>query len=252
MTGQAFVLYSRLHLVLSNRSRLRLLFWMIVLNFFILHLPTTVLTFGSNGNIQVEAFASAYTIMEKIQMTGFCIQEAILSGVYLYESAKFLKNDEIRKSRRILHQLIAINIAIVLMDIMLLCLEYAGLYILEIIIKGLVYSIKLKLELAILGQLINYVRRPPPVMLNVIHSGNNKTADEERMESIDDIGMANRPSKAIHFARIIRTHTANSQHIEFRKSSSHTFSGGGTWQRRVCIILDLCSWAKTGTGVYTG
>ena len=43
VTGQALVLYSRLHLVLRNRKKLRLVLIMIVTDLFILHIPTTIL-----------------------------------------------------------------------------------------------------------------------------------------------------------------------------------------------------------------
>src|ERR1700733_4858911 len=49
---------------------------------------------------------------------------------------------------------------IILIDLSLLGLEYANLYILEIVIKGVVYSVKLKLEFAILGKLVQYVQNP--------------------------------------------------------------------------------------------
>ena len=137
-------------------------------------------------------------------MTGFCIQETILSGIYLWESAKFLKNDDIRKSRRILHQLIWINVLIILMDLSLLSLEYAGLYILEIVIKGVVYSIKLKLEFAILGKLVEYVRAPPAVLLNPLHGQSaNRLPDDDGRDDSFSKNIPPRPN-GMH-SRILRT-----------------------------------------------
>ncbi|KAI7526393.1 hypothetical protein KC331_g16988, partial [Hortaea werneckii] len=46
-------------------------------------------------------------------------------------------------------------------DLGLLGLECASLYILETLLKGIVYSIKLKLEYAILGKLVNFVGGRP-------------------------------------------------------------------------------------------
>ena len=46
VTGQAVVLYSRLHLVVVDRRKVRWVLYMIIVNFFILHIPTTVLTYG--------------------------------------------------------------------------------------------------------------------------------------------------------------------------------------------------------------
>lgn len=56
-----------------------------------------------------------------------------------------------------MEQLILINIIIVIMDLGLLGLVSASLYILETLVKGIVYSIKLKLEFAILGKLVKFV-----------------------------------------------------------------------------------------------
>jgi hypothetical protein len=160
VTGQSVVLYSRLHLILLNEKLLRQILWMIIIDAVILHIPTTVLTFGSNAATNTATFVRGYNVMEKIQMTGFCVQEFIISGIYLWETAKFLRTDDQPKSRKTLYQLFYINMIIILMDLSLLGLEYANLYILEIVIKGMVYSVKLKLEFAILGKLVQYVRTP--------------------------------------------------------------------------------------------
>jgi hypothetical protein len=43
------------------------------------------------------------------------------------------------------------------MDVALLCIEYASFLILETALKGVFYSVKLKLEFAILGRLVKFV-----------------------------------------------------------------------------------------------
>lgn len=57
-----------------------------------------------------------------------------------------------------MYLLVTINIVIILLDVGLLSIEYASLLILETILKGVFYSIKLKLEFAILGRLVSFVR----------------------------------------------------------------------------------------------
>ena len=161
VTGQSFVLYSRLHLIVLHEKLLRRILWMIIVDAIILHIPTTVLTFGSNASTDTAQFVHGYNVMEKIQMTGFCIQEFIISGIYLWECVKYLRTDEQVKSRKTIYELFYINMLIIMMDLSLLGLEYANLYILEIIIKGAVYSVKLKLEFAILGKLVQYVKQLP-------------------------------------------------------------------------------------------
>jgi len=73
VTGQSVVLYSRLHLVLRNRTILRAIVWMIIIDAVILHIPTTVMYFGSTyaGHPSMDRFNAAYKVYEKLQMTGF-------------------------------------------------------------------------------------------------------------------------------------------------------------------------------------
>lgn len=158
VTGQAVVLWSRLHLVVTGQRGDRILKWtkwMIIIDAIILHIPTTVLTVGSNASLQV--YVSGYNVMEKIQMCGFFVQEIILSSIYIIETIKILKSSIQDSTRRLMYQLIAINVLIIVMDLGLLGLEAASLYILETIVKGFIYSLKLKLEFAILSKLVQFV-----------------------------------------------------------------------------------------------
>ncbi|KAL4933688.1 uncharacterized protein BDV17DRAFT_65493 [Aspergillus undulatus] len=158
VTGQAIVLYSRLHLVVPNKVVLRRVLAMIIINVIILHFPTTVLTYGSNLASGRRGYINGYNVMEKIQMTGFCIQEFVLSALYIWETTRMLRLDPDRGKRKIMYQLVAINLIIILMDIGLLVVEYMDYYIMETMIKGVVYSVKLKLEFAVLGKLVFLVR----------------------------------------------------------------------------------------------
>lgn len=159
VTGQSLVLYSRLHLVLSNPRVLRRVLAMIIVDAVALHLPTTVLTFGSNlaPKNSRGPYIKGYNMMEKIQMTGFCIQEFVISGLYIWETVRMIRLDPDRSKRRIQYQLIIINLVIIGMDVGLLVAEYKNFYIMETMLKGAVYSIKLKLEFAVLGKLIHLV-----------------------------------------------------------------------------------------------
>lgn len=154
---------------------------MIVVNGTILHSITTVLTFASNSNhlspTTLQRFVNGYSIMEKIQMVGFFIQELILSVIYIREAIRLLKlcetiQDDVRSLddggvhghlrnanvRKTMYQLLAINVIIIVMDLALLSVEFANLYLIETTLKGVVYSIKLKLEFAVLGRLVQFVR----------------------------------------------------------------------------------------------
>lgn len=67
VTGQAFVLYSRLHLVVRNQRTLRIVLWMIIFNAFALHVPTIVFTYGSNSP-DANAWTGDFNVMERIQV----------------------------------------------------------------------------------------------------------------------------------------------------------------------------------------
>ncbi|KAF2159033.1 hypothetical protein M409DRAFT_30451 [Zasmidium cellare ATCC 36951] len=165
ITGQALVLWSRLHLIVTGVKGERILFytkWMIIIDAIILHIPTTVLTFGSNGDLATDRFEVGYNIMEKIQMIGFFLQEVTLSSIYIAETFRILRTSLQPGTRKTMHQLIFINVVIIILDLGLLGLECASLYILETLLKGIVYSIKLKLEFAILSKLVKFVGGSKP------------------------------------------------------------------------------------------
>src|SRR5215469_15439554 len=80
-----------------------------------------------------------YNVMEKVQMTAFCIQEFTISSVYVYETRRLLKpseNFQKERTRRVMRNLIYVNVLLILMDITLLCTEYANLYEIQIALKG--------------------------------------------------------------------------------------------------------------------
>lgn len=45
--------------------------YMIIIDAIILHVPTTVLAFGSNGDIGTTTFVRGFSIYKKVQMVGF-------------------------------------------------------------------------------------------------------------------------------------------------------------------------------------
>ncbi|RHZ65896.1 hypothetical protein CDV55_106376 [Aspergillus turcosus] len=173
VTGQSIVLYSRLHLVLRNPRILRRVLTLILVDAVIFHIPTTVLTYGSNiaGPDTRSVYIRGYKVMEKIQMTGFCLQEFLISGLYIWETIRMLRLDPDRGKRKIMYQLVAINLIIILMDLGLLVVEYMNKYIMETMIKGVIYSIKLKLEFAVLGKLVylvhNHVWKADPAAVGI-------------------------------------------------------------------------------------
>lgn len=69
ITGQAVVLWSRLHLIVSGQRGDRILQWtkyMIITNVLILHVPTSIMAAGAQGTIRTTTFARGYNIIEKV------------------------------------------------------------------------------------------------------------------------------------------------------------------------------------------
>ncbi|KAF7718618.1 Uncharacterized protein PECH_006348 [Penicillium ucsense] len=153
VTGQSFVLYSRLHLVQENRRILRMVKGMIIANVFLLHVPTTALTFAANL-LQTPTAVAGYKVMEKIQLTGFCVQEVIISSFYMWKTNRMLRDNSDPGSRKTVLQLLAVNVSCILMDIALMVIEFNNLYLYQTTLKATLYSVKLKLEIAVLGKLV--------------------------------------------------------------------------------------------------
>lgn len=157
--GQSIVLYSRLHLVIRSDKVLRFVLWLIIFDAVILLIPTTVLTFCT-AYIAALPMVRGYNVMERMQLAWFCAQEIVISGIYITETVKLLRMmpDKDRRRARIMYELLAINLVIILLDICLLVVEYVGYYSLQTTLKSMVYSIKLKLEFGVLGKLVTLVQ----------------------------------------------------------------------------------------------
>jgi hypothetical protein len=158
VTGQSVVLYSRLHLIYrSSADRGRWVLYMIIFNAIICHIPTTVLTYGSNST-HSEPYLRPYMIYEKFQVTVFFIQEVIISGLYVYKTAQILRSEGSirgRNGRTVMNHLIWVNVMVIVLDITLISLEYADFYNVQIVYKAAVYSVKLKMEFSILNRLLD-------------------------------------------------------------------------------------------------
>lgn len=157
VTGQSLVLYSRLHLIFWNKFWLRVVLGMIITNAIVLHLPIIVLMYGSNSSPD-NAFIQPYMVYEKVQVTVFCLQELIISGIYIKACSSLFNTQSTlhhKSTKRMRRHLLLVNVIIILLDIPILALEYADLYDLQTAYKAIVYSVKLKLEFNILNQLVD-------------------------------------------------------------------------------------------------
>ncbi|CAI6335800.1 unnamed protein product [Periconia digitata] len=158
VTGQAFVLYSRLHIVFSKgyKKLLRTILAMIIFNGVCLHGTTSLVAFKSNlgPKSSTKGWERAYNVVEPVQMSIFAAQELALSGLYIWKALDMLMTSDRVRSRGVMRQLFFINVIIILLDIGLLATEFAGKHVVQQTLKGVVYSLKLKLELSILNKLV--------------------------------------------------------------------------------------------------
>lgn len=165
VTGQSMVLFSRMHLLVRDKRILRTTLACIVINAIIGHVPTSIVLYGSNSP-HPDRWLEPYAIMERIHVTIFFLQELAISAIYIVATTRLLRDKSrsmssskgSRSARRFLTHLIKINVMVVVLDITILALEYAGLYVIQTAYKGMVYSVKLKLEFSILNSLVEMTR----------------------------------------------------------------------------------------------
>lgn len=115
-------------------------------------------------------------------MTIFFIQETSMNAVYIWKARKLLHSSSIlsspgaSKNILVLHHLIFSNLLVIVLDAVLLGIQFASFFHLQGSFKPLVYGIKLKVEFAILNRLVQSVQRE------------RKELQRERKESGDGSG----------------------------------------------------------------
>lgn len=168
---QSLVLYSRLGLIVESINVLKAVKWMIIIVGAILFPLVIVFDFGSTYE-KSPSFAAGYFYIEHIQITGFTIQELIISGIYVWKTIALLKVLSKPHTRNMIWQLLTINVIIVGMDILIIVLQYKHLQLYQESIKAFVYSVKLKLELNVLSKLVDLVgnQRQQSMTLNMFET----------------------------------------------------------------------------------
>ncbi|KAJ4368390.1 hypothetical protein N0V83_006747 [Neocucurbitaria cava] len=158
VVSQSVVLYSRLNLVLKNAKVSRYVLIMIITNSIIFGGGTVILSLIARHPGMVDKLSKANLIWDKIQLAAFFIQETVIGLLYIRETAAHLKNMSLlgtnkKTTRRNLRHLILVNVFIIVLDISLIGLCYAGFFFLQGFYKVGVYAIKLRTEFTILNQL---------------------------------------------------------------------------------------------------
>lgn len=135
VTGQSIVLYSRLHLVVQA-PWVKWILVMIICNALVLHTTTGVLTFLTNLASNPQPWLGPYSVVERVQVTIFFLQEVVLSGIYIWKTTVMLRsegplfnrreNARGDRGRKVLMHTIGINFVIICLEITLLGLEFSG------------------------------------------------------------------------------------------------------------------------------
>ncbi|KAK4540294.1 hypothetical protein LTR36_009606 [Oleoguttula mirabilis] len=161
ITGQSLVLYSRLSVMFmgEHQNVQKAMKWTIIVDALLNHTITIILTFGNAYASPHATWNRAFNIQHKFGRTCFTIQELVLSGLYIWRAVSFLRNSAMLNDKKrmvlVMWQLIAINVIIEGLDIYVLYQEFAANHPVRQMIKVVVYSIKLKLEFAVLSQLVD-------------------------------------------------------------------------------------------------
>lgn len=135
VTGQSIVLYSRLHLVVQAHW-VRWVLVYIIVDGVVLHGVTGVLTFLVNCSDNPAPYIPIYSIVEKIQVSLFFVQECVLSGIYIWKTSEMLrsegplfnanKNARGSRGRKVLVHTLLMSAFIIVLDITTLGLEFKG------------------------------------------------------------------------------------------------------------------------------
>lgn len=153
--GQSVVLYSRMHLVCHNQEVILFIRNLIIVTTILLVPPVIITDFGTVYTTAM-SWTTAFKIIDRLQLTWFSVQECAISSVYIIETIKIIRVYPKNKQRtKIFFELLTVNAICILMDITLVVLQYLDFYFMQILVKSFVYSIKLKLEFAVLGTLVS-------------------------------------------------------------------------------------------------
>jgi hypothetical protein len=158
--GQSLVLYSRLHLVVPDASRIRWVLYMIIFTTVTLGVPLFTLAMGANSKHAAD-FLPSFEIYDKVQIVAISVQEMIISLIYIFRTMKLLGGDCGRRRgslRKLLIHLIIVNVVVLMFDITLIAVQFSGHYEIQTTYKTAIYSIKLKIEFSVLNRLVSLIQ----------------------------------------------------------------------------------------------
>ncbi|KAJ5101076.1 hypothetical protein N7456_007128 [Penicillium angulare] len=132
--------------------------WMIIINAVVLHIPMSILFLGVGQGYS--HFIRVAAIYDRIQLTAFCIQDLVLCGSYIRSAVRIMKSIMALRDcaeRRIMIHLALVNAFVLFLNLLLPIAEYKFHFI-QISLKAVVYSIKLKLVFTVLNRLRSLIK----------------------------------------------------------------------------------------------
>jgi hypothetical protein len=156
-TGFSMVLWSRLGLVVRDRRILSGTLVIIVLDAILLHTPIIIFSFGLSTPSYLTWLPYMAT-MERIQITGFTVQDLALSTFYTFTSAKLLNIRYTSQRRNLFMALVFAQGFGFVADMVMVVLDYEDMFTLKASLHPFIYAVKLKIEFLVLNQLSCVVR----------------------------------------------------------------------------------------------
>jgi MFS family permease len=157
LLGYLLVLWSRLHLVIGHKPRL--LKGILVLVIFS-SLTSAAITFAIGYGLDYRHPKSFYVrkLVHSIQGFVFAAQETIISGVYIYQTARFLKSGYAFRVRKIVGTLVIIQFVCIGLNAGFIVISYTKGVRLAAVFQPMEITIKLRLEFVVLNQLKSLVK----------------------------------------------------------------------------------------------
>ena len=161
-TAQSLVLYSRLHLVMRNQKIQRYVLYMIVSTIFTLVLPHAILmwpAYNTSDHHMSSLWSPREAIVQRYTQLRYMVTESIISGLYIWSLAPLLRLKSNVRQRRVMIDLIYVNIVVIAFDILQVLLVYTNQLGFSQPVQSFSYILKLRLEFLVLNQLMDFAAR---------------------------------------------------------------------------------------------
>ena len=160
--AQLLVLYSRLHLVSRNWRVQRWVLVMIVVVPCLMIVPTWVLVWQAYNpyNARLSSlYSPREAILDRCTQLGYTFVESVLGAIYIHSLTKLLQLKSSVRQRRVMTDLIYVNVLAVCLDILTVVLVYLNQTGSSHPVQTFSYMLKLKLEFLVLNQLMAVAAR---------------------------------------------------------------------------------------------